>query len=113
MRLQRLFHLCGARLEDLKQVPVTTFEIFEHLSQLSGGSLGLEPNNPADDMVDPSLIGWVEVPGFSRRSEGSDDDPGRVRAQIQVLAVQKLGLGQRGPLGLFEVRSSERRWLPI
>jgi len=80
MRLQRLFHLCGARLENLEQVPVTTFEIFEHLGQLSGGGLGLEPNDPADDMVGPRLVGRVEVPRFSRRSEGSDYDPGRVRA---------------------------------
>ena len=91
MRLQRLFHLCGARLEDLKQVPVTTLEIFEHLCQLSGGSLRLEPKNPAYNMVGPSLIGWVEIPGFSRRFEGSDDDPGRIWAQMQVLAIQEAG----------------------
>jgi hypothetical protein len=107
MRLQRLFHLGGAHLKYLKQVPVATFEIFEHLSQLSGGILGLEPNNPVDDMVGASLIGWVEVPGFSRRSKRPDDHPGRVRAQIQVLAIQEAGLGQRGPLGLF-LRRSDR-----
>ena len=95
MRLQRLFHLCGARLEDLEQVPVTTFEIFEHFGQLLRGSLGLEPKNPVDDMVGPGLVGRVEVSGFSRRFEGPDDDPGRIRAQMQGLAVQELGLGQR------------------
>jgi hypothetical protein len=109
MRLQRLFHLGGARFEDLEQVPVTTFEIFEHLCQLSRGGLGIEPKNPGDDMVGPSLVGWVEVSGLSRWLEGSDDDPGRIRAQMQVLAIEKLGLGQRGPLGLPAVRSSERR----
>ena len=46
------------------------------------GSCCIELKNSADDMVGPSLIGWVEVSGFSRRFEGSDDNPGRIRAQI-------------------------------
>jgi hypothetical protein len=62
--------------------PVTTFEIFEHVAQLLRGSFGIKPKNPADDMVGSDLIGWVEVSGFSRRFEGSDDDSGRIRAQI-------------------------------
>ena len=82
MRHERLFHLCGARLEDIEQVSVTPFEIVEHVAQLLRGSFGIEPKNPADDVVGPGLIGWVEVSGFSRRFEGSDDDPGRIRAQI-------------------------------
>ncbi len=82
MRLERLFHLRGARLEDIEQIPVTTFEIFEHLAQLLRGSFGIEPKNPVDDMIGPDLVGWIEVSGFSRRFEGSDDDPGRIRAQI-------------------------------
>ena len=82
MWLERLFHLCGARLEDIEQIPVTTFEIFEHLAQLLRGSFGIEPKNPADDMIGPDLIGRIEVSGFSRRLEGPDDDPGRIRAQI-------------------------------
>jgi hypothetical protein len=81
MRLQRHFHLCRARREDLKQIPVTTFEILEHFSQLSGGSLGRKPKDPVDDMIGPDLIGWVEVSGLSRRLERSDDDPGRIRAE--------------------------------
>ena len=40
MRLERLFHLGGARLEDLEQVPVTAFEILEHFGQLPRGSPG-------------------------------------------------------------------------
>ena len=111
MRLQRLFHLCGARLEDLEQVPVTAFEVLEHFGELPRGSPRLEPKNPADDMVGPGLIGRVEVSGLSRRSEGSDDDPGRIRAQMQDLAVQELGLRQGGSLGSFAVRSSDLRAL--
>ena len=54
-------------------VPVTTFEILDHVAQLLRGSCCIELKNSADDMVGPSLIGWVEVSGFSRRFEGSDD----------------------------------------
>jgi hypothetical protein len=37
MRLQRLFHVCGACFEDLKQVSVTPFEILEDFRELSLG----------------------------------------------------------------------------
>jgi hypothetical protein len=82
MRLERLFHLCRTRLEDIEQIPVTTFEILDHVAQSLRGSCCIELKNSADDMVGPSLIGWVEVSGFSRRFEGSDDNPSRIRAQI-------------------------------
>ena len=81
MRLQRHFHLCSARPEDLKQIPVATLEIFKHLSQLPGGSLGLEPQDSVDDMIGPDFVRWIEVPGLSRRLEGPHDDPGRIRAK--------------------------------
>ena len=99
MRRQRLFHLRGARLEGLEQVPVTILEVLEHFGELPRGSPGLEPKNPADDMVGPSLIGRVEVSRFSRRPEGPDDDPGWVGAQMQDLALQDWGLRQGGSLG--------------
>ena len=51
MRLQCLFHLDSTRLEDLEKVPVTTFEVFEHVRQLLFSSVRLEPQNPADDMI--------------------------------------------------------------
>ena len=61
MWLERIFHLRGARLEDIEQVPVTTFEVFEHIAQLLRGSFGIKPKNPADDMIGPDLIGRIEV----------------------------------------------------
>jgi len=82
MWLQRLLHIRSARLENIEQIPVTTFEIIEHVCQLSRGSFGIESKNPVDNMIGPELIGWVEVSGFSRRFERPDDDPGRVRAQM-------------------------------
>ena len=72
-----VFHFCGARLEDIEQIPVTTFEILEHLAQLLRGGFGIEPKNPVDDMIGPDLVGGIEVSGLSRRFEGPDDDPGR------------------------------------
>ena len=62
---------------------MAAFEVFEHFGQLLRGSLGIEPKHPVDDMIGPGLVGRVEVSGFSRRLEGPDDDPGRIRAQIQ------------------------------
>ena len=57
-------------------------------------------------MVGPGLVGRIEVSRFGRRLEGPDDDPGRVGAQMQGLAVQELGLRQCGSLGSFAVRSA-------
>jgi len=34
-----------------------------------------------DDMIGPDLVRWIEVSGLSRRLEGPDDDPGRIRAK--------------------------------
>jgi hypothetical protein len=41
MWIKRVFHICGARLEDIDQIPVTAFEIVEHIAQLLGGSFGI------------------------------------------------------------------------
>ena len=103
MWLERIFHLCGARLEDIEQIPVTAFEVFEDIAQLLRSSFRIEPKNPADDMVGPGLIRRIEVPGLGRRLEGSDDDPGWIWTQVQDLSVQELGLRQRSPLGSFAV----------
>jgi hypothetical protein len=87
MWLQRLFHLLGARLEDIEQIPVTAFEIFEHVRQLLRCGFGIEAKNSVDDMIGPDLIGCVEVTGLRRRFERPDDDPGRIRPQIQGLTI--------------------------
>ena len=107
MWFQRVFHICGARLEDIEQIPVTAFKIFEHVVQLLCSSFGIEPKHPANDMVGSNLIGGIEVAGFSCRFEGSDENPCRVRAQIQALAIYESELRQRGSLALFEVGSRD------
>ena len=113
MWFERVLHLDGARLKNLEQIPVTTLEIIEHVCQLSGGRFRIEPKNSVDDMIGPDLIRWVEVAGFSRRFEGPDDDPGRIRAQIQALAIQEFGLGQRCSLGAIVVDSRRCRLITI
>ena len=86
---------------------MAALKIFQDVAQLLRGRFRIEPKNPVDDMVRPSLIGRVEIARFSRRFEWPDHDSGRIRPQIQYLPLQELGLRQRGPLGLFEVRSRE------
>ena len=46
MRLERLFHLGGARLENVEQVPVAAFEILKHLAQLLRGTLRHRAEEP-------------------------------------------------------------------
>jgi len=82
MRFQRVFHICGARLEDIDQISVTAFEIVEHIAQLLCGGFGIEPQYPADNVIGPNLIGGIEISRFRCRFEGPDDDPCRVRTQI-------------------------------
>ena len=63
MGLQCVFHLDSTRFENLEQVPVTAFEVFEHILQLLFGSVRLEPQNPVDNMIGARLVGRIEVPG--------------------------------------------------
>ena len=113
MGLERVLHLGGARFENVEQVPVAAFEVFEHLAQLLRGSFGIEPKHPVDDMIGADLVRRVEIARLSRRFEGPDDDPGRIRAQIEALAVQEFGLGQRCSLGAIEMDSRRCRWMII
>ena len=84
---------------------MATFEVLEHVAQLLRGSFGIEPKHPVDNVIGPDLIGRVEVARLSRRLEGPDDDPGRIRAQIQGLAIQESGLRQGGSLEVIEVEA--------
>ena len=59
---------------------MTTFEIRKHVAQLPLGRFDIEPKNPVDNMIGSGSIGWIEVSGFSRWLEGSDDDPRRIGA---------------------------------
>jgi len=107
MRFKRVFHIRSARLKDINQIPVAAFEIVEHIAQLLCSSFGIELKYPADDMIGPNLISGVEVSGFRCRFEGPDENPCRVRAQVQALAIHESKLGQRGSLDLLDVASRD------
>ena len=113
MGRERVFHLCGARFENVEQVPVAAIEVLEHLVQLLRGSLGIEPKHPVDDMIGAELVRRIEIARLSRRFEGPDDDPGRIGAKIEALAVQESGLGQRCSLGAIAMDSRRCRWMMI
>ena len=61
---------------------MTTFEIFQHLTELSRGCFAIKTKNSFDNMIGPKLVGRIEIAGFGRRLKGSDDDPGRVGTQV-------------------------------
>ncbi len=109
MRCERVLHFGGARFENIEQIPMATFEVFEHVAQLLRCGIGIEPEYPAYDMIGSNLIGWIEVSGFRCRFERSDDDPGRVRAQIQYLAIDEQGLRQEGSLAPCEIGPRDLR----
>ena len=46
----------------------------------------------------PLICRTVEFARLNGRSEGAHHDPRRIRAQVQGLAIEKLGLGQSSPL---------------
>ena len=82
MGCKRFFHVCGARLEYPKEVPVATFEILQHVIELLRGQFGIEPQDPVDNMIGTNFVGWIEVARLSRRFKGSDDHSGGIRAQV-------------------------------
>ena len=89
---KRLFHLVGARLERLQQVAMAALKILQHVGQLAGCGLGIERQNPVDDMVGAGLVGRVEIARFGRRLERAHDHPRGIGAQIKRLPVQEGGL---------------------
>jgi len=113
MRFERLLHLRGARFKNLEQIPMAAREVFEHLVQLLRGSFGIEPKHAVNDVIGTDLVSRVEVARLSRWFEGPDDDPGRVWAQIEALAIHEFGLGQRCSLGAIELDLCRCRWMMI
>ena len=81
------FHFVGARLEDLQQVAVATFEILEDIGQLAGRRLGVKRQDPLNDMVRTRLVRGVEVARLGCWLERAYDHPRRIRAQKESLAV--------------------------
>ena len=82
-----VLHLVGARLECGKQVAVTTLEVLEHGEQLVFGRSCIEPQNAIDDVVGASFVGRPQILWLDSRPERPDDDPGRIRSQVECLPV--------------------------
>ena len=92
MRRKGVFHFVGARLECLQQVAMAALKVLKDIGQLAGCHLGIERQDPVDDMVRPGLVGGIEVARFGRRLERTHDHPRRIGAQIESLSVQECGL---------------------
>ena len=91
---QGLFHLVGACLEGLQQVAVTAEEILQHIGQLTGRCIGVERQNPFDDVVGTGLVRRIEVARLGCRLEGPHDHARRIGSQMKGLAVQERKLRQ-------------------
>ena len=89
MRREGVFHFVGARLEGRQQVAMAALEILEHIGKLAGCRLGIERQDPLDDMVRARLVGRIEVARFGRRLERPHDDPRRIGTQMERLPVQE------------------------
>ena len=92
MGCKGLLHVIGARLERPEQVAMAALKILQHVRQLSGRRLGIERQNPVDDMVGTCLVSVIEIAGFDGRLERAYHHPRRVGAQMQGLPIQKHGL---------------------
>ena len=103
VRCERILHLYGAGLERRQQISVPPFEVFENLGELACGGARFEPEDPVDDVVGAGLVRRIEVSRLGCRFERSDDDPRRIWAQVQALAIQEPGLRQSSPLRSVKV----------
>ena len=86
-----IFHVIGARIEHLLEVPVPALEVLEDIVQLGGRRFGVEREDALDDVIGSRLVGRVEVSRFRRRLELAHDDSRGIRAQLRALSLQKLG----------------------
>ena len=92
MSSKGVVHFAGTRLECLQQVAVAAFEILKNIGQLVGRHLGIERQDPVDDMVRPCLVDGVEVPRLGRWTERAHDYPRRIWAQVESLPIEERGL---------------------
>ena len=82
MSSKGVFHFLGTRLECLQQVAVATLKILKNIAELVGRRLGIERQDPLDDMVRPCLVQRVEVPRFGRWPERAHDHSRWIGVQI-------------------------------
>ncbi len=93
---QRIFHFCCTRLEGQQQVAVTTEKVFQNIGQLTVCCIGVERENPFDDVVGTGLIRRIEVARLRCRLERPNDYARRIRPQMKGLAIEEGKFRQGG-----------------
>jgi hypothetical protein len=89
MHGKRIFHFGGSGFKDLKQIAMPAFEVLKDVGELAGGRVGIEGQDPIDDMVRPGFVGGIEVARFGRRLERPHDHSGWIWSQIEGLTIQE------------------------
>jgi hypothetical protein len=84
-----VFHFVGARFERRQQIAMAALEIIEDIGQLVGHCLGIECQDPVDNMIRSLFVDRIEVARFGCRLERPHDHPCRIGAQIERLPVQE------------------------
>src|SRR3569833_1283727 len=88
------FHLVRARLEGLEQIAMPPDKILQHLREEAGNARGVQCHDAIHDVVRARLVRRVVIPRLGRRLEWPNDDPRRIRAQMECLSVEKSVLSQ-------------------
>ena len=79
------FHGVGTRLEGREQPAVAALEGLEQLRQLLGGGIGIEREDPIDDVRYSLRVRRGEIAGLGTRLEVPHHHSGRVRTETQGL----------------------------
>ena len=79
------FHGVGTRLEGREQPAVATLEGLEQLRQLPGRGIGIESEDPIDDVGHSLRVRRGEIAGLGARLEVPHHHSGRVRTEAQDL----------------------------
>ena len=83
-----VFHVVGARFEQLEQIAMSALEIVENISKLACRRFRPQREYAIDDVIRPSFVSGIEVAWFGRRPERAYDHPRRIRAKVQTLPIQ-------------------------
>ena len=81
-------------------------EILQDIGELAGCGFSIECENPFDDMIGTSFVGWIEIARLSRGLERAHDHARGVGTQVKRLPVQEGGL-QQGALGSLEAGENQ------
>jgi len=92
MRREGDFHLVGALLEGRQQVAMAALEIIKDVGELVSCGLGIQRQDPLDDMVRAGLVGGIEVARLGRRPERPHDHARGIGPQMENLPVQECDL---------------------